>query len=265
MVQSLTVVIAVRDEEEMLPGCLDRLSFADEVVVVIDDRTSDASQRIAERYGALVRKESFCGFAALKNHGIATATKEWTLVIDADERVGGDLAHEVRALELSDECGFRVPIRNYFYGRPMNFGGWQEHPIRLFRTTHARYEGEIHETLAFSVASPRIGRLHSPLHHFSHRSVIDNLVKTASYADIEARRLVADGAAAVRPRTLYWAAARELIHRLVVRRGWRDGVPGVIEALYQPFSDMVTQARVWELQQEPEIPETYACLENETR
>jgi len=53
-VATLTVVVAARDEEAMLPGCLRRLEFADEVIVAVDDRTVDGSAAVASAAGATV-------------------------------------------------------------------------------------------------------------------------------------------------------------------------------------------------------------------
>ena len=45
----LSAVLAVRDEERMLEGALASLAFCDEIVVVVDDRTTDRTEEIARR------------------------------------------------------------------------------------------------------------------------------------------------------------------------------------------------------------------------
>jgi glycosyltransferase involved in cell wall biosynthesis len=263
-IASLTILVAVRNEEAMLPGCLARLGFADEVLVIVDDRTSDASEQIAIAAGAQVLKTAFKDFASFKNLGIEASKSDWVLVVDADERVSAALAREVRSLDPGNKVGFSVPIVNYFYGHMMRFGGWQERPIRLFRADTTRYFGELHETPRFSGGSTETGDLSAPLHHFSHRSVIENLEKTARFGEVQARELHATGAPPVKPRNLYWTVIREILHRLVMRQGWRDGTPGVIESLYQPLSLLAVKARLWELQQDPSIQRRYEDLEAET-
>jgi glycosyltransferase involved in cell wall biosynthesis len=259
----VSVVVAVRDEASQLPGCLARLGFADEVVVVVDDRTTDQSAAIAEATGARVLHHAFDGFANLKNAGLDAATSEWLLVVDADERVGPSLAREIRSVLDQDVDAFRIPRVNYFYGHRMNFGGWKETHIRLVRRDVARYVGELHETFRFAPSAPRIAALSSPLHHFTHRSIIDNLHKTAVFGDVDASARLADHAPMVTSWRLYLTVLRELLYRLVYKQGWRDGVPGVIECLYQPLSLMSTRARLWELQQSPSIDERYLELEGE--
>lgn len=258
---NLTVVVAVRDEASQLPGCLRRLSFADEIVVVVDDRTQDNSAEIAEQAGARVIYQAFAGFADLKNAGLAAANSDWTLVVDADERVGNALAVEIAAVLGGQYDAFEIPRINYFYGHEMRWGGWKERHIRLVRTGSAHYVGELHETFEFDVTSPRIGLLTSPLHHFTHRSIIDNLHKTATFGDVDAHERLTAKAERVTSAKLYLVVLREILHRLIVRQGWRDGVPGTVECLYQPLSLLASRARLWELQQSPSIDELYAQLE----
>jgi glycosyltransferase involved in cell wall biosynthesis len=259
----VSVVVAVRNEASQLPGCLARLGFADEVVVVVDDRTTDASEEIAAATGARVLRHRFTGFAELKNAGLDAARSEWVMVVDADERVGPALAREIRSVLERDVDGFSIPRINYFYGYKMNFGGWKEAHVRLIRRNGARYVGDLHETFSFVAAQPRIAALTSPLHHFTHRSIIDNLHKTAVFGDVDAIARLAENAPRVTSSRLYFTVLRELLYRLVVKQGWRDGVPGVIECLYQPLSVMSTRARLWELQQSPSIDDRYLQLEGE--
>jgi (heptosyl)LPS beta-1,4-glucosyltransferase len=264
---ALSVVLKVRDEEAMLPGCLRRLDFADEVVAVVDDRTTDRSVEILSDAGALVTRVDFeqvGGFGGLGNVGLDTATGDWVFLLDADERVSRELAQELRQAITGPFDGLRVPIANHFHAHLMTHGGWQEHPIRLWRRGAARYAAQIHERPRFHLEHPRIGDLRSPLHHLSHRSVIDNLSKSINYVEVQARARLASGARPVTSWQLYRTLIREIGFRLVLRQGWRDGVVGVYEALYWPFSHMCAQARLWELQRDPSIEAQYRDLEDTT-
>lgn len=262
--ETLTVVIAVRDEELMLPGCLRRVGWADEAIVVVDDRTADRSETIAKDFGARVLRSEFKSFSDIKNIGINAAQSDWILVVDADERVSRLLASELHVALRGQFDAYRLEIANYFYGHRMRYGGWQERPIRLFKAGIASYEGDIHEVLRFNIVQPGIGLLSTPLDHFSHRSILDNLAKTAVFGDVQARAMIKMGVRPITPRRLYWVVLRELLNRLVLKQGFRDGVPGVIESLYQPLSLLSVNARLWELQQEPKIDASYKAMEDST-
>lgn len=116
---SISVVVAVRDEEAMLPGCFRRLSFADQLVVVVDDRTRDRSAEIASSAGAVVVHEPFRGFGNLKNAGISRATGDWVFVLDADERVSKALAQELCEVVDGPFDALHVQMANYFLGTLM--------------------------------------------------------------------------------------------------------------------------------------------------
>ena len=116
---SLSAVLAVRDEESMIRACLDLLSFADEIVVVVDARTRDATEAIACEYTSKVHTETFVDFSALKDYGLEHATSDWILSVDADERVTPALAGEIMASirEPWDYVAFRIPRWHFFFGR----------------------------------------------------------------------------------------------------------------------------------------------------
>ena len=251
----------------MLPGCLSRLDFADEIVAILDDRSTDRSAEILSAAGALVTIVNFeevGGFDGLGNIGFDRATSDWVFVVDADERVSRELAQEIRRTIVGPFDALRVPRANYFHGRLMTHGTWSERMMRLWRRGAAHFTGAIHERVRFDIDKPRIGELRSPLHHFTHRSVIDNLVKSANYVEVQARERLAKGARPVTPWRLYRVLIREVAYRLVLRQGWRDGVVGVYEAFYWPFSHMCAEARLWELQQDPSVEDQYRELEETT-
>jgi (heptosyl)LPS beta-1,4-glucosyltransferase len=261
---TLSAVLAVRDEEQMLEGALRSLAFCDEIVVVVDDRTTDRTEEIARGYTEHVLRRPFTDFAAMRNEGIAVTTGEWILHVDADERITPGLAREIRAkLDAgTDALAFRGPTINFFWGRRMEFGGWGSmQQIRLLHRGHTSYTGRVHETAA--VPADRIGQLEGERWHFSHRSIEENLVKTIRYGRLEALDLYERGARRVTPLTFVRVMALEFGRRMVRRTGYRDGMPGIVEALFQPFALFCARVMLWELQQGDDIRRRYEALERE--
>lgn len=247
----------------MIESCLRRLSFADEVIVVVDERSRDATREVAEHCGARVSVEPFESFSQLKNAALARASGEWALVVDADERVTLALQEQIVAALDGPYDAYSVVRDNYFFGQRMRWGGWPERTVRLFRRRSARYEGDIHERLCFTIGTPRVGRLDGSLAHFTHRGIGHNLAKTANFGDVQAGELLAAGHPPVRVATFAKVMTRELWRRLVRGRAYRDGMPGIVEAIYQPFSLFTVYVRLWELQQRPSLDQRYLELENE--
>jgi (heptosyl)LPS beta-1,4-glucosyltransferase len=258
---SVSAVLAVRDEEAMIDGALRLLGFCDEIVVVIDDRTTDRTAEIARRYTDNVHVIPFTGFGALKTEGAARARGDWIVYCDADERVTPSLADELCA-ELArgtDSWAFRTPTVNFFWGRRMRFGGWREDHVKIVRREHAAYHGDVHEDLL--IPAERVGWLDGERWHFSHRSIEENLAKTLHYGSLDAAHRHAAGAPSVRPTTLLRVMLYDFARRMVRRAGWRDGMPGLIEGIYQPFAMFCAAVMLWERQQGDAIDQRYAELE----
>jgi (heptosyl)LPS beta-1,4-glucosyltransferase len=261
---TLSAVVIARDEASMIERCLERLTFADETIVVVDDRTVDDTAERARLAGATVTTASFESFAELRNEAINLAGMDWILIVDADERVSADLAVEIRSAMGGEGGMYRVPIENWFYGARIRHSGYREKPIRLFRREGARFVGDIHEALATS-KHETVGNLRAPLVHLSHRSVLHNLAKTSTYADVQARQMLNAGFPPITAWSLVRTAVTTLIRHLLLGRGFRDGVPGIIESFYQAFSIFCVHVRLWELQQTPSIEERYEALERDSR
>ncbi len=259
---SFSAVLAVRDEEAMIEGALRLLGFCDEIVVVIDDRTTDRTEEIARRYTDNVHRVRFAGFGPFKNEGVRRASGEWIVFCDADERVTPQLAAQLGAAVArgTDVWAFRTPTVNFFWGRRMDYGGWRETHVKIVRRDHAQHSGGVHEKLA--LPDDRVGWLDGERWHFSHRSIEENLRKTIYYGGLEADDRFAAGARPVAVLTLLRAMGYEIARRLVRRTAWRDGMPGVIEAIYQPFSVFCARVMLWERQQGEAIRRAYVELES---
>jgi glycosyltransferase involved in cell wall biosynthesis len=201
----------------------------------------------------------FENFSDLKNFGISKAKNEWIMIVDADERIPERLAREIMSnLDHAKYDAFLIPFRTFFFGREMRWGGWDEKHVRIIRKDLARYSGDIHET--FDIRGLNVGRLKSSIIHLTHRSILHNLLKTANYADVQARQMLT-WHPRVRVRTLFGIIGREFYRVVIKNRGYKDGIVGVIEGIYQPFSLFCVYVRLWELQQKPTIEEKYKNLE----
>ena len=157
----VTLCMIARDEERMLPGCLDSSKGAVDEIVLVDTGSSDATREIAARHGAKVLDRPWDDdFSAPRNLALAHATGEWVLQLDADERLAPGAAAGVRrAVESGTECG-AVRLHNASradaaavevlsgaarVGRPL----WL--PRLVKRLPGLSYQGIVHESLEESL------------------------------------------------------------------------------------------------------------------
>ncbi len=73
---TLSALVAVHGEEEILVDCLGRLSFADAIVVVLDGCT-DGSEEIAGRYTDRLMEGAWSLQGDRRNAGIGFRAGEW--------------------------------------------------------------------------------------------------------------------------------------------------------------------------------------------
>src|SRR5258706_12173918 len=99
----LSVVLAVRNEEENLAACLTSIKGIADEIVIVDEYSVDKTVEIARRYGARIVEEPHHEiFHITKQKALDLAKGEWILQIDADEIITAELASEMKEIINSD-------------------------------------------------------------------------------------------------------------------------------------------------------------------
>ena len=191
----VTVLVPTLNEAADLPACLERLRWADQVLV-IDSGSTDGTQALAEAGGAEVvtfdqRRDAPGGWPKKRNWALdhAPIRHPWVLLIDADEWVTPPLAQEVRGVvtgthrppRAGSGSAYWVNRRFIFRGRWVRHGGY--YPawnLRLMRRDAGRFERltseaeggggggdmEVHEHIRLTPEAGEAGFLeHDLLHH----------------------------------------------------------------------------------------------------
>jgi len=228
----LSALVVARNEAAQLADCLATLGFADEVVVVLD-RTTDASRAVAECLGAKVVEGAWEIEGDRRNAGIEACSGDWILEVDADERAPAALGEEVRTTIATAAPGyFLVPFDNYVGDRLIRHGwgaSWGVNSApRLFSRGAKRWGPQrIHPAVELA-GPPR--RMKTAMTHLVDRDISDMLARLDRYSTARARDLRAQGRVGTLPGNL-----RRFVTRFwkcyVSRRGFREGGWGVLIAL----------------------------------
>ena len=175
----------VKDEAYFLADCLGAAAaFVDEIVIV-DTGSTDDTREIALGYTDRVHDfEWIDDFAAARNYGLAQASGDWALVLDADEAISPPDYSRLREAMRSDRYdGYYLTARSYT-GDSRRSGiraAMPDDPLcrgyryyytyqimKLFRLQAGiGYAGRIHEIVDASVAESRRGTLDAVLHHYA--------------------------------------------------------------------------------------------------
>ena len=109
----ISALLIARNEEKKIKKCLQSLSFADEVIVVLD-RTTDQTMSIAKKFYNKIYQGKWEYEGDRRNFGIAKCSNNWILEIDADEIVSLELGREIKTKTSLAEYDFFY-IRVFFY------------------------------------------------------------------------------------------------------------------------------------------------------
>jgi len=190
----ISVLILTRNEEKDLPGCLDSVSWSDDIHV-FDSFSEDCTPEIARRFGANFVQRRFDTYAAQRNAALTTLPfrHEWIFLPDADERPTPEMMKEMQrvAAGAADQiAGYRVRRRDFLNGTWLKHAQMSPWYIRLVRRGRARYTREVNEVLDVDGA---VGELASYLDHFPFSKGISYwLARHNTYSTMEAR-IIASG------------------------------------------------------------------------
>jgi len=251
-----SLVIITRNAAALLPDCIESVPGADEVLVV-DSGSTDATVAVAERLGARVIHQDWLGYGPQKRWAALQAKHDWVLALDADERLTPELSASIElALAKPEAVAYYLPRRNRFMGRWLRHGeGYPDWCARLFARRHANWsEDVVHEKL---LAAGPVARLSGDLLHESEQGLADYLEKQNHYTDLQAARLFAAGKRFSVLKMLTSPVLR-FVKFYVLRRGFLDGVPGLVHIGIGCLTSFLKYAKLRELQRISHLRQTSA-------
>jgi glycosyltransferase involved in cell wall biosynthesis len=245
----LSVFIIARDEADRITRTIAAVAGISDDIIVVDSGSRDATRALAEAAGARVIHNEWPGYGRQKRFAEEQCRHNWMLNIDADEVVPADLAAEIHALFANGEPAadaYEIRIAEIFPGEgaPHRWA-YALHPVRLYRRDKGRYSlSPVHDRVDLAPAA-KVARLKGTIHHFSVRSMGDQLAKLNAYSDAQAADLDARG------ETLsVWRLAVEFpanfIKAYIGRRHALRGVYGFLTAMNYAFYRYLRVAKHWE-------------------
>jgi glycosyltransferase involved in cell wall biosynthesis len=196
-VGELSIFIIAKDEADRIGRAIAAVRDISDDIVVVDSGSTDGTQALAEGLGARVIHNDWPGYGPQKRFAEEQCRHLWLLNIDADEVVPGELAAEIRGA-LDDGApgidGFEIRIAEIFPGeRKPHALAYALAPVRLYRKDRGRYAASIvHDRVEFP-SDARFRRLKGVIHHFSVRSIGDQLEKLNRYTTQQALDLAKRG------------------------------------------------------------------------
>ena len=173
MRNEISLCMIVKNEEDYLPQCLESISDIVDEIIIIDTGSTDRTVEIAKSYGAKVYYFKWRNsFSEARNESLKYATKDWILILDADDKLSNEYKENFKLLlnsQLDENAIYFFETLNY-YGDNIdsNCITINLNP-RMFKNNQGiHYEGEIHNQLVYS--QTKYGAIYTPvkIYHYGY-------------------------------------------------------------------------------------------------
>ena len=245
----ITVLVLTRNEAPNIGRTLDKLSWAQRVVVV-DSFSLDETCSIAHSYqNVMLVQRKFDNHAAQWNYGLAHIDTEWVLSLDADYQLTDSLVDELKTLNPPQAMdAYFARFKYCIRGRPLRATLYPPRAV-LFRRACCRYEQEGH-TQVLRIDGD-CGWLQALIYHDDRKPLTDWLASQDRYARLEAEHLLSSSPAelSLPDRLRRWivpAPALVLFYALFVKGLIFDGWSGWYYAFQRAVAETVLSLRVIE-------------------
>ncbi|MBI2651849.1 glycosyltransferase [Candidatus Woesearchaeota archaeon] len=200
----------IKNEEKFLEQCLSHAKEIVNEIIIVDTGSIDKTKEIAKKFNAKIFDFKWIDdFSAARNESLRHATKDWILVLDADEVIAKeDLSKIKEAIENPEDfVGFSLELRsyikNFFEGAAKNYSNFElikNYPfyisnflVRLFKNNLGlHFKHRVHELVIDSIVEKNLKykKIDIVVHHFGSVKN-ENLIneKTEQYSKIILKQL----------------------------------------------------------------------------
>ncbi|MDP2912449.1 MAG: glycosyltransferase family 2 protein [Candidatus Omnitrophota bacterium] len=247
--ESVSAVIITYNEENNIRRCLESLRWVNEIVIV-DGYSADKTAAIAKEYGAKIIMHKFEGdFGLERNVGNQNAMGDWILALDADEEVPPKTRAAIEGiLESGSEFnGYNVFRDQFFLGRLMEHGGRRHRIVNFYRREKTVFEGKVHHLVK---VDGKVKDADFAINHYPFNSISQFIQKHDRYTRYEAEEMFEKHGAARSDEIRYnltWRPVKIFFKTYIKKKGYKDGMHGLIFCILFSWGYFLRWAKYWEL------------------
>lgn len=234
---TITAFMIVKNEELLLPRCLESLRSVVDELAILDTGSTDGTLAVIENETARGHfRRVQCGhhqfhdFGSARQANLDLVTTEWALWMDADEMLSPLLRARLLELRqsghLNDHDGWEIHRANRVLGRVMKSRRLAaNHVLRLFRARQGKLtDSLVHEGIVMDPGTT-VGRLGESILHDTLLEIRPYLKKVSHYTTLDVAN---PRDKKFNPLHLLVTGPLTFFQDYVVRGGLRDGWPGFV-------------------------------------
>ena len=175
-IQTISLCIIVKNEEDVIARCLDSVQGLVEEIIVVDTGSTDDTIHIVKKYTTKIYDFPWIDdFSAARNFAFSLATKNYIFWLDADDVILD--ADRQRFLTLKNNLNPAVDSVTMHYHLAKDQNGQITSSLRrnrlVKRSNCFRWIGAVHEYLEVSgfIVNSDVAITHCAIHHDSHRNL----------------------------------------------------------------------------------------------
>jgi glycosyltransferase involved in cell wall biosynthesis len=268
MAAKISGLINTWNEAETIRYAVESLKPWCDEVLIVDQQSSDDTQRIARACGAKVIEVESTGYVEIiREMSVEMTEHDWVMVLDSDEVVHPNLGRRLREIADTEEANVvRIPRRNIILGREMEHGQWWPNAKRRFFhkdwiDIRVEMHGGFHAAKGATEIMLPMDR-ECCLWHYSYHNIADVVWKSQRYTTVQAWQRSRSGRTPG-PRRWFRVAARQAWKEFVKGRAWRDGAPGIAVSVVRIMDRFLVQAKQWDEQASHGRAQEYQRLKEE--
>ncbi len=249
--QNISVFIIAYNEEKIIAQCLEKLTWASEIIVV-DSGSTDKTIEICEKHGAKVIYNNFENFGKQKQFALNQTTNNWVLSLDADEVLSDELILEIKNIDFSKEYnGYLIPRTHVFLHKIFKFGSENKKPIlRFFNKQYGKFiENKVHEVIE---VQGKIGILKNEMLHYTVFDISTAIQKQVKYSLLSGEFLYEKGKKASLAKVIV-KFPFDFIRFYFLQRNFLNGYQGFIWSMLSAFGSFVKYAKLYDLHQNKDL------------
>ncbi len=247
MKQPISAVYITKNAEQSLADSLKSLASLVDEIIIVDSGSTDQTETIAQMANARFIFNEWAGFGKQKRFAVEQAKNDWVLCVDDDEVLSTELAENIaKTLEKPQFFAYQFARSNFFMGHFLKHGeGYPDWSLRLFNRNYAHWsDDDVHEQV---VTHTQIGTIKGNLLHYSCDTLAEYLDKQNRYTSIQAEKMLIKGKKISRAKIIISPVFR-FFRFYFIKRGFLDGLPGLVHILIGCFNSMVKYAKFFEKQ-----------------